>query len=305
MRYELYYTSAPRGLKPGSSGFCTVAHTEGMPAALVARLEGLSSYRPPFAPGSAQAAAADPVARAHWRIPVGGRTHSVLSRIAPAGLDHTRRPNVLAHHVVLDPGHQADGGGPAWLISRADVLQSEWSGEPRLLPPPPPPPPPAQREAAASGGGGFPDAAGVGPAAECPTWVAVAGDAGWAGVLAEAFLLDPERPAYLTCGARSDPLPLLHEAARLLPPRTRWRLTFSTYFTGLPAGLACAWRCVVAGTPAAADAARQVGRHGGLMIDLSDPSRPPPRAPDTPAAEAARTGRPVGPAPGGSTPPGR
>ena len=35
MSYELYFTSALRGLKPGSQGYCTVAHTEGMPDLLI------------------------------------------------------------------------------------------------------------------------------------------------------------------------------------------------------------------------------------------------------------------------------
>ena len=45
---ELFYTSAPRGLRPGSSGFCTVSMTSGMPPTLISRLESLSSYQPIF-----------------------------------------------------------------------------------------------------------------------------------------------------------------------------------------------------------------------------------------------------------------
>jgi len=44
MAYELIYTSVPRGLKPGSRGFSTVAFTEGMPANYVQTCEGLSGY---------------------------------------------------------------------------------------------------------------------------------------------------------------------------------------------------------------------------------------------------------------------
>ena len=53
MSWELYYTSANRGLRPHSSGFCTVARTDGMSAAVVERLESLSSYQP-IHPGGAR-----------------------------------------------------------------------------------------------------------------------------------------------------------------------------------------------------------------------------------------------------------
>ena len=50
MSQELIYTSAPRGLKPGSQGFCTVVSTQGISASLVQRLEALSGYRHVFPP---------------------------------------------------------------------------------------------------------------------------------------------------------------------------------------------------------------------------------------------------------------
>ena len=39
MSHELFYTSARRGLKPGSQGFCTVGQTRNLPAALAEQLE--------------------------------------------------------------------------------------------------------------------------------------------------------------------------------------------------------------------------------------------------------------------------
>jgi hypothetical protein len=48
MSQELHYTSVPRGLRPGSRGFCIVAVTAQMPGALAERLEALSSYQPVF-----------------------------------------------------------------------------------------------------------------------------------------------------------------------------------------------------------------------------------------------------------------
>src|SRR5438105_218526 len=105
MAYELYYTSAPKGLKPGSSGFCTVAATAGIPRPLAERLELLSGYQSPL---SLDGGAADPspVSWSHWRVYSEGTTRSVLSRVAAAGLDHTRRPNKLAYHLALETAQQ-------------------------------------------------------------------------------------------------------------------------------------------------------------------------------------------------------
>jgi hypothetical protein len=265
---ELVYTSAPRGLRPGSSGFCTVAMTGGMPAALVDRLESLSSYQPIFPPGS-ESAAKNPIIHAHWRVAAAGRARSVLSRIELAGLDYTQRPNKLAYYVVVDPAKQPPAG-PAWTMLQPGVMLQNWSGEPQLI----------QRPKALP-------MTDIRPA-RCTAWQAATGDAGWAGVLAEAFLLDPSRVSYLIYEAGFDPLLLLSEAIALLPAPMRWYVTFNTYFTELPAGLVCAWRCVVADTSAAMDARRYAT--SGVVIDLT--TRPGP-APENGATQSAREGTPL------------
>ena len=45
MAKELIYTSAERGLRPGTRGYCTVAHTRGMRPQTIQILEGLSAYK--------------------------------------------------------------------------------------------------------------------------------------------------------------------------------------------------------------------------------------------------------------------
>src|SRR5258708_7862947 len=101
MSQELHYTSAPRGLWPGSQGYCTVACTAQMSRSVAERLEGLSAYRNIFSPHDPRAAQ-NPVAFSHLRVMVGGASSHVLSRIGFAGLDYTNRTNKYAHHVVLD-----------------------------------------------------------------------------------------------------------------------------------------------------------------------------------------------------------
>ncbi|QEH31543.1 hypothetical protein OJF2_00080 [Aquisphaera giovannonii] len=246
MSHELHYTSVPRGLLPGSRGFCTVACTAGMPGSLRERLEGLSGYRPAVPPHDPDAAL-NPVAFSHHRLALGGRSSSVLSRVSAAGLDYSSRPNKHAHHVVLGPEERPEGG-PAWLLMQPGFLEASWHGEPATI-----------------------EAGRVPPRGDRPpgiarAWGAIAGDPGWAGVLAEAFLADPSRVAALVFRPGMDLLPLFAEAIALLPPSRRWDVDFNTYFTGLPQGLSCAWRGVLAGSPEADQSARLPNC---LRIDLT------------------------------------
>ena len=225
MSQELLYTSAPRGLKPGSRGFCTVLSTQGMAAPLATALEGLSGYRPIYPTGD-ERASRNPVVASHLKLQAAGRSWSVLSRIADYGLDYSQRANKLAHHVVIDKSEQP-ASGPASLLVTRGYMRDEWSGEPKVVALKP-----GAREVRA-------------PSGPCSAWQETAGDAGWAGVLAESFLHDPERLVILLFAPGQDILPLFNEALSLLPPERRWDVTFSTYFTGLATSTTCVWRAMV------------------------------------------------------------
>ena len=254
MSFELYYTSAASGLKPGSKGFCTVAQTQGLPLVIAERLEALSGYRYAFEPSTPQAAH-NPSAFTHYVLTAGSKTYHVVARIAPAGFDYSGRANKFAHHVVLD-GNELSVGGPAWLAEQPNFLATQWSSEPRLLPAGPSVPNGEQ-----------------GPGA-CDYWQRVAGDAGWAEVLTKAFTADNHKPAYVIYPVGTDVLRLFVEAMALLPRDQRWRVSFNTYFTDLPAGIACLWRGVLEGTPAATEARRQMAR--ATVIDLTVKQGAPP-----------------------------
>ncbi|MGC1274169.1 MAG: hypothetical protein WBC44_10720 [Planctomycetaceae bacterium] len=261
MAQELLYTSAPRGLKSGSRGFCTVEATAGLSPTLVTALEGLSGYRHVAAPGDPS----NPVVYSHVTLSVAGRRCSVVSRVADAGADYTGRTNKLAHHLALDTAERPKGG-PAWLAGQPNLLRSRFEGEPRTLPPRTVP-------------------QGDRPPAVCKSWQAATGDAGWAGVLAEAFLADPKRPAYLVVPAGLDLLPLFEEAIALLPPDRRWEPTFTTCHTSLPQNVTCLWKAVLAGSKEAHESRRFVQ---ALRIDLTQPLG---TAGGGALVEAARTGR--------------
>ena len=258
MALELIYTSAVRGLRAGTSGFCTVAMTKGLPPALVPRLEALGGYRPgPSGNG--------PNAYCFWRVETATGIAHVLSIVGPAPPDHTARSNKIATYLVLAPDELVPAG-PAWLLSQPALLRSTWSGAPAWIDAPV----------------RVPTTRDISPR-PCAAWQAATGDAGWAGVLASAFLRDQARPIHVIYSAAIEPLPLVEEAIRLLPEWARWRATFSTYFLQPVAGTPCAWRFCLDGTPAA-DAARQ---SKGLVIDLTRTAGP---APESRFTRMARTG---------------
>ena len=101
MSRQLIYTSAPRGLKPGSAGFCTVAADGGMSQPLMTKLELLSGYEFRYNLSDANADR-NPINFCHTRITLGGRTCSVLSRVAFSGADYSGRTNKIAHHFLLE-----------------------------------------------------------------------------------------------------------------------------------------------------------------------------------------------------------
>lgn len=265
MAMELYYTSVPKGLFPGSTGFSTVGVTAGMPVTMVQKLESLGGYRLTFPVGDPQEHLNPPVF-AHWRVSIGGHYYSILSHICYVGADHQGRFNKFAHHVVVETPEQVPPG-PAWVMMQPGVMEKKWTGDPRHIQAP----------------RNIPN--GDNSLRVCEAWQALTGDAGWAGMLAQAFVLDATRPACVLYKPGTDILPLVNEALSLLPEKTRWRVTFNTYFDSLPAGLQCSWRFYAAGSPAAKSAAANAT--GGTFIDLTGPLG---KAPENYYVSMARSG---------------
>ncbi|MEZ6065987.1 MAG: hypothetical protein R3B90_09820 [Planctomycetaceae bacterium] len=266
MSHELVYTSAPRGLKAGSAGFCTVVSTEGLSPLLQDRLESLSGYRHLFPPGDPRAAE-NPVVHSHIKISDKARSVNVLSRVADYGLDYSKRTNKLAHHVVLDPAERP-AGGPAWLLAQPGLMLTSWDQQVIL-----------KRT-------GRPVPTGGPPIGVARMWKELTGDAGWGGHLAEAAAGDQNRPVYLIFEPGQNLLPLFAESIALLPTAKRWDVTFTTYATGLPQDVKCAWRGILKGSPEEAAARRHPN---AIVIDLTQPLGAPPPGK---WVEAARTGTP-------------
>ena len=293
--HELVYTSAPKGLKPGSQGFCTVACSAGLPPNLLARLESLSAYRPLVPPGQHAAdgpsAGVHPVVRSYLILRVGWADWHVLSRIADAGVDYTQRSNKIAHHIAFEPS-ELPPAGPAALLACESRFFRRWDGEPKLIRKPAPFPKIESRPQI------------------CKYWESVTGDAGWGGVLAETARDSHfrNRQVILVVTPETDAIALFAEAMALLPPEIRWQTTLTTcrpapvigtgqttYSMRFPSESGCRWRCVMAGSPemlfgrAGTPAGKTTdgSQIGPMIIDLTQPLRIP--VPGT-LVKAARSG---------------
>ncbi len=269
MIQELLYTSHDgRGLrKGGGGGFCTVQSTEGMTPNMTSALEKLSGYKHPFDVHDPRAAA-NPVNYRHATIQVGVETYHVLSRIADIRREHTGRTNKLAHHVALTKD-VLPMGGPAWLISHDGICQDGWDGTVAYLPP---------RQSSSLPTSEI-------PLKPCQAWQAAAGDAGWAGHIADHLLRNRLQPVSVIVPQRTDTLALVNEVFSLLPSSARWGTTFSTYFTSLPPGTSCALRFYLDQTKEAEQLRRD---HRQVRVDLATELGRPP---DSPLVTAARTGK--------------
>src|ERR1051325_10551325 len=93
MPRQLIYTSVPRGLTPGQSGYCTVARSRELRDALIPRIEKLSYYTPE--PNR------NPIICAHRIIDIRGAKFHVLTRIVAAGPDFTKRSRFIAPHLIF------------------------------------------------------------------------------------------------------------------------------------------------------------------------------------------------------------
>lgn len=266
MAQELFYTSVPRGLLPGSQGFCTVAATRGMQPGLIEKLESLTGYKPLFAPNDSNAEL-NPVGYFHYRMTVSGRTAHVLGRIGPAQVDYSGRTNKFAHLVILDSSELPDCG-PAALLLDPSFLHSSWEGSPEWIEEPKRIPSFDQ------------------PASYCRQWQRMTGDAGWAGVLVSSFETTPHQAIYLMYEPGEDQLvlTLFAEALALLPPEERWNVGFSTYPSNLSPGISCHWRGAINGH---ADS-KSLQRTGSLVWPLTPQLG---RAEDGPLTRAAREGK--------------
>ena len=204
MAWQLIYTSAPRSLEAGRSGFGTVARHRAISPLLVSAIERASQFS--RLPGTD----AGRVIYSHRIVAVAGGRFHVLSAIRDAGADYTGRTNHIAHHLIVDPREIAQLGpdGP----SPADVLlamrwAASWNEPPRFLE--------ASDEVALSA---------IHPHTGGSAWEQITGSATQAWLLATG---DASRGAYIIQPESADLREVYAESLRLIPDRL-WQISFTT-----------------------------------------------------------------------------
>ena len=244
MSQEIVFTSARHGLRTGSTGFCTVRSTRGMPGNLAQLLERLTAYTHMFDAYGDQANL-NPVNFAHYIARLGEQRFHILARVSNAPLDHTNRSNKLAHLLAVDSSQLEKqlSEGPASESLRIPWVR-DWSSDtaPCVLP--------DEKQI------DLPLADQPKPGA-CHLWKEATGDAGWAAELASS-VGESSTPMQVIlprdAGSRPETwaLQLVHEALSLVPPVNRWDVTYSTFFGGnLPVSINCQWQFILDGTDAA------------------------------------------------------
>ena len=228
--YELIYTSVPKGLIPGRSGFATVAMSEGMPPNLIVPLENLSGYNftlrdNTFLP------ILNPPSCYYIKMRYGNQQLHIAGRVAPNGLDYSQRNNKIAHHLLFESAEELENlsGGVAGLFFKPDMFRSEYTEEPMMLP--------FRKVPVCLQVGSLP----------ARTWAELSGHAGFAAYTAERFRENPDKPLYLIypAGTPCDVLlNLVMEVCALLNKNLRNYFTFSTYFGSSTASVDCFLRMV-------------------------------------------------------------
>jgi hypothetical protein len=132
MAWQLLYTSAPRLLDAGRTGFGTVARHRAVTGLLASSVERFSQF--------ARLAGHDPkrVVYCHRVVIVGANKYHVLSCLRDAGSDYTGRTNHLAHHLIAEASEIAPLMAAG--VTPVDVLQgmdwrTEWTAGARFLEP--------------------------------------------------------------------------------------------------------------------------------------------------------------------------
>ncbi|MGA3181267.1 MAG: hypothetical protein ABSF38_13070 [Verrucomicrobiota bacterium] len=281
MAWQLIYSSAPRGLLSGQSGFCTVARSGDLREALVQRLERLSSYHY-LKPAEAATANRNPTICAFRILDLRGTKYHVLTRIQPCGLDFTSRTNHLAHHLVFQASELGRLPSPAAILRYWDGWLASWQQDPRIL---------ADLSQ---------DAFGACDRYCLPaqTWMRVTGDAGRAAGLLESECV---RGFYLVCpnGGEAQVLEMFCETLQLLNPNGQsalgpWHRPFTTFLQAEDDPADFQWRACQEGTPAY----QQAVQRSAPLLALAAV-----RVPDNALVQLAREGlKPTAPPPVASPP---
>lgn len=256
MAWQLIYTSAPRLLEAGRTGFGTVARHRAVSGMLVSTVERFSQF--------ARLPGHDPRRLVHtYRIlTVGTGTYHVFSCLQDAGSDYTGRTNHLAQHVIAEAREirvlSATGLNPADILLTIP-WRSAWSEAPRFLDP-------AEEI----------DLAGFRPA-KTSAWASATGNPAYARLLCTPQAL---KGCYLIPPPGINALELFREAM-LETPEGGWQTSFTTTLEPNDDVGDFRWIGLPSGSPLRA----QAETSNRPLLDLTKPSKllAPPEPPVQPA----------------------
>lgn len=262
MAKQLLFTSAPKGVWPGTSGYCTVMCSESLPRAVAEHMEKLSVFRildsengspiPLVEQNYSKLKSINPNNLAHLTFRFRGKETNVILRTSLAGFDYSGRLRKLSHMFLIDESEKVSTD-PASLLFNQQLFRNDWEEEPRTessdvtLPP-----------------GSLNDSQGQ-------TWGQLKGDPGWAQFVATHILRNPRDPIYIIFDRGVNLIQLIAEVAELIPPARRWQLTYATNFVPFGVDVRCQLRFVPRTSP---DKDTIIGRND-VTVDLSVKEKSP------------------------------
>ena len=271
MAWQLIYTSAPRLLEAGRTGFGTVARHRAVSGMLASAVERFSQF--------ARLPGHDPRRIVHtYRIlTVGSGTFHVLSCLQDAGSDYTGRTNHIAHHLIAEPREIRTLAAAG--LTPADVLmgmawRTSWSEGPRYLD--------SAEEIDLSSFTSRPSQA----------WYAITGNPASAGIL---WSRDAIKGCYLITPPGANVLELFRESLLAVPAQA-WQTRFTTCLEPNDDLADFRWVALTSTSPLRS----QVETSNRLVLDLTRPSSlpaPPEVEAPAPASQAAAPAAPLPPPP--------
>ena len=122
MAFQLIYTSYPKSLVVGRTGFSTVARSADMNEKLAAAVERCSVYD-----------IGEGEVFSHRILSQAGENWHVLTRISDSGVDYTNRNNYIAHHLVLSESEIDGLANPAEILAQWTGWKTSWNQDPQYI----------------------------------------------------------------------------------------------------------------------------------------------------------------------------
>ncbi|MBE6411290.1 MAG: hypothetical protein E7036_01895 [Opitutales bacterium] len=119
MAYQLIYTSYPKSLTVGRTGFSVVARSKAMSERLASAVERCSI----FDIGTGEIFS-------HRILSLSGEVWHVLTRTKDSGVDYTNRNNYIAHHLVISNSEIQNLANPAEILLQWNGWKDSWNCDP-------------------------------------------------------------------------------------------------------------------------------------------------------------------------------